>query len=237
MTDRPWLKRRNSPAEDTFAPYDMDRPPRPEAAAVCSTLQENTLRVAIFTGSSLGPGAHVEAATTFAVELVAAGTSIVYGGGRVGLMGVVADAAMAAGGEVIGVIPGFLVDREVAHQGLSRLEVVATMHERKARMAELADAFVALPGGAGTLDELFEAWTWGQLGLHGKPVALFDADGFYRPLLDQLDVMAAAGYLDSAYLASVGRVGSAGDLLQFVAGYQRPATAGGRAGIPRLPGA
>ena len=195
------------------------------------------MRVAIFTGSSLGPGAHVEAATTFAVELVAAGTSIVYGGGRVGLMGVVADAAMAAGGEVIGVIPGFLVDREVAHQGLSRLEVVATMHERKARMAELADAFVALPGGAGTLDELFEAWTWGQLGLHGKPVALFDADGFYRPLLDQLDAMAAAGYLDSAYLASVGRVGSAGDLLQFVAGYQRPATAGGRAGIPRLPGA
>ena len=167
------------------------------------------MRVAIFTGSSLGPGAHVEAATTFAVELVAAGTSIVYGGGRVGLMGVVADAAMTAGGEVIGVIPGFLVDREVAHQGLSRLEVVATMHERKARMAELADAFVALPGGAGTLDELFEAWTWGQLGLHGKPVALFDADGFYRPLLDQLDAMAAAGYLDSAYLASVGRVGSA----------------------------
>jgi hypothetical protein len=112
------------------------------------------LRVAIFTGSSLGPGAHVEAATTFAVELVGAGTSIVYGGGRVGLMGVVADAAMSAGGEVIGVIPGFLVDREVAHQGLSRLEVVATMHERKARMAELADVFVALPGGVGTLSWL-----------------------------------------------------------------------------------
>jgi uncharacterized protein (TIGR00730 family) len=215
----------------------MDRPPRPGAATICSALQEITLRVAIFTGSSLGPGAHVEAATTFAAELVAAGTSIVYGGGRVGLMGVVADAAMAAGGEVIGVIPGFLVDREVAHQGLSRLEVVATMHERKARMAELADAFVALPGGAGTLDELFEAWTWGQLGLHSKAVALFDADGFYRPLLDQLDAMAVAGYLDPAYLASVGRVGCAGDLLQFVAGYQRPATVGGRAGIPRLLGA
>jgi uncharacterized protein (TIGR00730 family) len=180
------------------------------------------VRVAIFTGSSPGPDAHAVAATTFAAGLATGGVGIVYGGGRVGLMGVVADAALAAGGEVIGVIPGFLVDREVAHLGLSRLEVVATMHERKARMAELADAFVALPGGAGTLDELFEAWTWGQLGLHTKPVALFDVDGFYQPLLDQLSAMTAAGYLDAAYVASVGRVSDAGDFLQFVAGYEYP---------------
>jgi uncharacterized protein (TIGR00730 family) len=181
------------------------------------------VRFAIFTGSSFGPSSHIEAVTTFATELVASGAGIVYGGGRVGLMGAAADAALAAGGEVIGVIPDFLVDREVAHMGLSRLEVVANMHERKARMAELADGFVALPGGAGTLDELFEAWTWGQLGLHAKPVALFDVDGFYGPLLGQLEAMAAAGYLDPAYLDSVGRVSSATDFLRFVAGYQRPA--------------
>jgi uncharacterized protein (TIGR00730 family) len=180
------------------------------------------VRVAIFTGSSPGPDVHGRAAATFAAGLATAGVGIVYGGGRVGLMGVVADAALAAGGEVIGVIPGFLVDREVAHMGLSRLEVVANMHERKARMAELADAFVALPGGAGTLDELFEAWTWGQLGLHTKPVALFDVDGFYRPLLDQLNAMTTMGYLDPAYLASVGQVSSAGDFLQFVAHYAYP---------------
>jgi uncharacterized protein (TIGR00730 family) len=178
------------------------------------------VRVAIFIGSSFGPPSHAKAAAKFAAELVAGGTGIVYGGGRVGLMGVIADAALAAGGEVIGVIPGFLVEREVGHAGLSRLEVVATMHERKARMAELADAFVALPGGAGTLDELFEAWTWGQLGLHSKPVALFDGDHFYRPLFEQLEVMAGAGYLDQAYLASVGRVSSAEDFLRFVADYR-----------------
>jgi uncharacterized protein (TIGR00730 family) len=178
------------------------------------------VRVAIFIGSSLGPPSHADAAATFAAELAAGGTGIVYGGGQVGLMGVVADAALAAGGEVVGVIPGFMVDREVGHTGLSRLEVVQTMHERKARMAELADAFVALPGGAGTLDELFEAWTWGQLGLHSKPVALFDVDGFFRPLLEQLDAMADAGYLPRAYLASVGRVGSTQEFVEFAARHQ-----------------
>jgi uncharacterized protein (TIGR00730 family) len=178
------------------------------------------VRVAVFIGSSSGPCSHVEAAATFAAGLAASGTAIVYGGGRVGLMGVIADAALAAGGEVIGVIPDFLVEREVGHAGLSRLEVVATMHERKARMAELADAFVALPGGAGTLDELFETWTWGQLGLHNKPLALLDVDGFYRPLFAQLEAMAAAGYLGPAYLASVGRVSSAEDFLEFVAAHK-----------------
>ena len=148
------------------------------------------MRVTIFTGSRLGPRQHAEAAAAFARQLAASGIGVVFGGGRVGLMGVVADAALAAGGEVIGVIPQHLVDREVAHIGLTRLEVVTDMHERKARMAELGDAFVALPGAAGTLEELFEVWTWGQLGLHEKPSALLDVGGFYRPLIEQLGVMA-----------------------------------------------
>jgi len=129
----------------------------------------------------------------------------VYGGGKVGLMGIVADAALLAGGEVIGVMPRHLVDQEIAHAGLTRLDVVAGMHQRKARMAELADAFIALPGGAGTLEELFEAWTWGQLGLHAKPAALLDIDGFYRPLTEQLRVMSAAGYLSDAHLRALAR--------------------------------
>jgi len=180
------------------------------------------VRVAIFTGSSPGPGTHVRTATAFAAGLAARGVAIVYGGGRVGLMGVVADAALAAGGEVIGVIPGYLADREIAHRGLTRLEVVPNMHERKARMAELADAFIALPGGAGTLDEIFEAWTWGQLGLHAKPVALFDVDGFYEPLVQQLNVMVATGYLDHAYMSALGLVGDADNFLRFVADYRHP---------------
>lgn len=179
------------------------------------------MQVAVFLGSSPGPDPHVEAAASFAAALARQGIGIVFGGGRSGLMGVVADAALAAGGEVTGVIPAFLVDQEVAHLGLSRLEVVETMHQRKARMSELADAFVALPGGAGTLEELFEAWTWGQLGLHDKPVALFDVDGFYGPLFQQLGVMAEAGYMDRDFFGSVGRVSGAEEFLQFVKGHRR----------------
>src|SRR5215210_7241138 len=135
------------------------------------------VRIAVFTGSQSGPPAHREAAAGFCRDLAAAGVGVVYGGGHVGLMGVVADAALEAGGEVIGVIPQHLVDDEVAHPRLPQLEVVSSMHERKARMAELSDAFIALPGAAGTLEELFEAWTWGMLGLHAKPTALLDVDG------------------------------------------------------------
>ena len=111
--------------------------------------------------------------------LVAEGIGVVYGGGQVGLMGVLADAALAEGGEVIGVIPQALVDREIAHRGLTDLRVVGSMHERKALMAELSDAFVALPGGLGTLEELFEVYTWAQLGLHRKPCGLLDVEGYY----------------------------------------------------------
>ncbi|MGY1987045.1 TIGR00730 family Rossman fold protein [Blastococcus sp. SYSU DS0669] len=180
------------------------------------------MRIAVFTGSHAGPPAHQEAAAAFATGLARAGVGIVYGGGRVGMMGVVADAALAAGGEVVGVIPQHLVDDELAHPGLPRLEVVATMHERKALMADLADAFVALPGAAGTLEELFEAWTWGMLGLHAKPAALLDVDGFWQPLLAQLRRMVDDGYLDAGRLDALGVVGDAEGLLRFAAAYEHP---------------
>jgi len=120
---------------------------------------------------------------------------LVYGGGSIGLMGVLADAALAQGGEVIGVIPAFLNELELGHRGLAELRVVRSMHERKAVMAELSDAFVALPGGFGTLDEFCEILTWGQLGLHAKPCALLNADGFFDPLLSLFDHQVAEGFL------------------------------------------
>jgi len=180
------------------------------------------VRVAVFAGSAAGPAAHLDAAADFARRLAEARVGLVYGGGRVGVMGVVADAALAADGEVVGVMPQHLVDREIAHRGLTRLDVVADMHARKARMTELADAFIALPGGPGTLDETFEAWTWGQLGLHAKPVALLDVDGFYRPLVDQLRVMAADGYLGRPQLDALGMVTDAEQFLRFVEDYAHP---------------
>jgi uncharacterized protein (TIGR00730 family) len=180
------------------------------------------VRVAVFTGSGGGPIEHRRAVAAFAHALAAAGVGIVYGGGRVGLMGLIADTALAAGGEVVGVIPRQLFEREIAHQGLSRLDVVASMHERKARMAELADAFVALPGGAGTLEELFEAWTWGHLGLHTKPTALLNVGGFYDPLLTQLASMRDSGYLDGAYVGALGVVTDAAALLAFLRDYRHP---------------
>ena len=130
-----------------------------------------------------GSPAYAEAARAFGAAAAARGLGVVYGGGRVGLMGAVADGALAAGGEVIGVIPQELVDRELAHGGLTELHVVGSLHERKALMAELADAFVALPGGFGTLDELLEQLTWSQLGLHAKPIGLLDVEEYWRPLI------------------------------------------------------
>jgi uncharacterized protein (TIGR00730 family) len=181
------------------------------------------VRIAVFTGSQAGPPVHQQAAADFATELARAGVGIVYGGGHVGLMGVVADAALAAGGEVVGVIPQHLVDDELAHPGLPRLEVVQSMHERKARMAELSDAFIALPGAAGTLEELFEAWTWGMLGLHAKPTAFLDVDGFWQPQLTQLRRMVDDGYLAANRLDALGVVHDAKELLAFVEGYEHPA--------------
>lgn len=157
------------------------------------------MRVAIFLGSSIGRRPeYIDAVAGFGRGLAEAGVGIVYGGGSVGLMGVLANAALAAGGEVIGVIPGGLFAAEVPHQDLTRLEVVATMHERKARMADLADGFAALPGGLGTLDELFEILTWQQIGLHTKPIALIEVGRFWDPLTSLIDAMIADGFVPSA---------------------------------------
>lgn len=153
-------------------------------------------RVCVYCGSSPGADpAFGVAADGLGRLLASRGMVLVYGGGSVGLMGRLADAVQAGGGRVIGVIPAALVRKEVAHLGLSDLHVVATMHERKARMADLADAFVALPGGLGTLDEMFEMLTWGQLGLHGKPCGFLDVAGYYAPLLTFLDRAVQAGFV------------------------------------------
>lgn len=153
-------------------------------------------RLTVFTGSSSGASPRfAEVAGEFGNALAERGVGLVYGGGNVGLMGVVADAALAGGVEVIGVIPRSLVDRELAHQGLARIEVVADMHERKQRMAALGDAFVALPGGPGTLEEFFEALTWMQLGIHNRPVALFNPGGFWDAQLRMLDEMVEQGFM------------------------------------------
>jgi uncharacterized protein (TIGR00730 family) len=152
--------------------------------------------VGVFCGSSRGEGdGWAEAARALGRLLAARGIGLVYGGGRVGLMGEVADAALAAGGQVVGVIPAGLFTREVAHRGITELHEVGSMHERKALMYDRSDAFIALPGGFGTLDELCEVVTWTQLGLHGKPTVLLDVDGFWDPFVALLDGMAAAGFL------------------------------------------
>ncbi len=150
----------------------------------------------MFCGASPGRGSgYVELARSVGAGLAARGIGVVYGGGRVGLMGAVADSALAAGGEVIGVIPRRLVDRELAHPGLTELHVVGSLHERKARMAELADGFIALPGGLGTLEELAEVASWAQLELHDKPIGLLGRDGYWDPLLAWLDHAVAEGFV------------------------------------------
>lgn len=156
--------------------------------------------VAVFCGSRAGTRrVYREAAAALGRGLAVRRIDIVYGGGNVGLMGALADAARGAGGRVIGVMPQHLVDREVAHQGLTELHVVADMHERKATIASRADAFVALPGGPGTMEEFFEAWVWRQLGLHRKPVALLSVDGYYEPLARFIEHVAAEGFMAEEY--------------------------------------
>lgn len=150
----------------------------------------------VYCGSNSGAKPiYAERAAELGRRIAAEGLALVYGGGNVGLMGTVADAALEAGGEVIGVIPEHLMQWEVAHRGVTRLEVVRSMHERKARMFDLADGFVALPGGFGTLDEMFEMLTWRQLGLGDKPCAFLDVDGFFAPLMQMLDRMVAERFL------------------------------------------
>ena len=167
------------------------------------------MRVCVFCGSSRGSSpAYAEIAAELGAALAQHGAGLVYGGADVGLMAVVADAALAAGGEVIGVMPEGLVAREVAHRGLTELHVTASMHERKALMADLADAFIALPGGLGTFDELCEIMTWGQLGLHAKPIVLLDVDDFWGSFLDLLDTAVAAGFLRPVHRDLARRAGT-----------------------------
>ena len=157
-------------------------------------------RVCVFCGSSMGVRPeYAMAAQQLAQALSVAGVGLVYGGGHVGLMGVLADAALETGCEVIGVIPRALHLREIGHDGLHALHVVESMHERKAKMAELADGFIALPGGLGTLEEFFEVWTWAQLGFHQKPVALLDALDFWRPLTVMVERMVKEGFVSSKH--------------------------------------
>ncbi|WP_349360023.1 TIGR00730 family Rossman fold protein [Stappia sp.] len=145
--------------------------------------------ICVFCGSSMGARSdYRDAAEATGRAIARSGRRLVYGGAKVGLMGVVADAALAEGGEVVGVLPRALQEKELAHEGLSALHVVASMHERKAMMADLSDGFLALPGGAGTLEELFEIWTWGQLGYHRKPCGFLNVAGFYDGLLAFLDL-------------------------------------------------
>ncbi len=153
-------------------------------------------QVCIFCGSYPGTQPmYLTAAHAMGMGLAQRGLGLVYGGGRIGLMGAVADGAMAGGGKTTGIIPQSLVDRELAHVGLSELHVVASMHQRKALMAELADAFIAMPGGFGTLDELFEIITWAQLGFHHKPIALLNVGGYFDPLLTFIKHMATEGFI------------------------------------------
>lgn len=157
-----------------------------------STLQ----RVCVYCASNDGARPeYLASARQIGTLLAERGMAVVYGGGRVGLMGALADAALGAGGEVIGVMPHALVQREVAHHGLTALHVVDSMHERKALLAEMADAFVALPGGLGTLEEFFETWTWAQLGVHQKPVGLLDVADYWRPLVTMLEHVEAEGFM------------------------------------------
>ena len=153
-------------------------------------------RLAVYCGSATGSrSGFANAARETAAAMVARGVELVYGGGRLGLMGLIADAVLAAGGRVYGVIPTALVNLEVAHPGLTELHRVETMHERKAKMTDLADAFLALPGGVGTLDELFEAWSWNALGYHKKPFCLLNVDGFWDGMVNFIDHATESGFL------------------------------------------
>ena len=160
--------------------------------------------ICVYCGSNAGARpVYAEHARALGERIARDGMSLVYGGGNVGLMGVVADAVLAGGGEVVGVIPEQLVNWEVAHRGVSRLEVVGSMHERKMRMFDLSDGFVALPGGFGTLDEMFEMLTWRQLGIGDKPCAFLDVDGFFEPLIAMIDRMVDQRFLHPAQRADL----------------------------------
>ena len=180
-------------------------------------------RVCVFCGSNAGANpAYAAGARQLGEELTRAGVGLVYGGSNVGIMQVVADTVLAGGGEVIGVIPRGLVERERAHRGLTELRVVETIHERKAQMNELSDGFIALPGGLGTLEEFFEAWSWGQLGVHAKPCGLLNVAGYYDRLLGFLDHAMAEQFLRPDHRAMVLVDADPARLLERFAAYAPP---------------
>ena len=182
-------------------------------------------RVCVFCGSSPGfRPVYAEAARATGRLLAERGIGLVYGGGNVGLMGEVADAVLAVGGQVTGVIPRALLEREVGHRGLTELHVVATMHERKALMVDLSDGFVALPGGFGTLDELCEALTWSQLGIHAKPCAVLNVDGYFDALLALFDHAVREGFVRETHRALVLEAAEPAALLDAMAAFRAPGT-------------
>lgn len=163
-------------------------------------MQSNIKRIAVYCASSSGNNEmYAKAAFHLGEEIAKAGKDLVYGGAKVGLMGSVADGTLAQNREVIGVIPTFLLQKELAHEGVTETIEVETMHERKAKMIELSDAFIALPGGFGTMEELFEVMTWAQLALHKKPIGLLNVDGFYEPFMDLIEGMISRGFLKEEY--------------------------------------
>ena len=179
--------------------------------------------ICIYCGSNPGTRPeYIEQAQVFARMLARRGIRVVYGGASVGIMGAIADAALAEGGTVVGVIPQSLVDREVAHDGLTQLIVTSSMHERKARMADLSDAFVALPGGIGTLEEIFEIWTWSQLGLHEKPCGLLNIGGYYDSLERFLDETVVNGFLGSGHRSMLLTADTGETLLSAFEAYEPP---------------
>lgn len=188
------------------------------------TCARTSKAICVFCGSAAGSRPeYAEAAADFAAALADRGYGLVYGGGNVGLMGVVADAALSRGVRVIGVIPRALADKELAHYGIDDLRVVDSMHSRKALMADLADAFVALPGGIGTFEEFFEMLTWGQLGLHAKPCALLDVGGYYDDLLALLDRSVREGFLKPKHRSRVLVAREPALLLDAIDRYAAPA--------------
>ena len=191
------------------------------------------MKICVFCGSSSGHDpAYAEGAAAAARTIARRGADLVYGGASIGLMGIVADAALGAGGEVVGVMPRSLVERELAHRGITRLHVVETMHERKTTMADLADAFLALPGGAGTLEEIFEQWTWGQLGIHAKPCAFLDIKGYFAPIRTMVERMVTDGFLQPQFAGMLSFSGSIDEILAGFASYVPPPSKWGSATGP-----
>ena len=181
------------------------------------------MRICVFCGSSLGAKPiYEEAAIDLGRTLASRGIGLVYGGASVGLMGTVADAALSAGGDVIGVLPRALADLEIAHTNLTELRIVSSMHERKAQMADLSDAFIALPGGIGTLEETFEVWTWSQLGLHAKPVGLLNVAGFYTGLEQFLDHLVTESFVKPQHRAILHMEAEPGVLIDKLASAEIP---------------